>query len=117
MIQRIVRYSCCNHVIAVGMHVDCLKAMVVTGQPKQNSEYIQATSRIGRAFPGLVLRFITHIVHAICHIMRILRVIIRSYIGLLKVQQQLRSLAVSKRPCNARSYNFCDSVKISRNGI
>ena len=49
-----------TNMLSVGVDISRLGVMMVNGQPKKHSEYIQATGRIGRTNPGLIINLFAY---------------------------------------------------------
>jgi len=69
-LERISAPSLCNNsvyntntvvatsILGTGIDIDRLGIMIVHGQPKTTSQYIQSTGRVGRKYPGIVISFL-----------------------------------------------------------
>lgn len=53
--RRAIDVTLCTNMIQVGVDIDRFGVMIINGQPKNTSEYIQASGRIGRRHPGLII--------------------------------------------------------------
>ena len=52
--QKPVDLLLATNMLSVGVDISRLGVMIINGQPKNHSEYIQASGRIGRDSPGLI---------------------------------------------------------------